>query len=116
MIHVMIASESAPSARMAARSTTARPVDQSVTGALPPRGWPRRSRTRPHACSLRTRCPPRPVALGVFGVEQRPADAFDELRCDVGIADIRRRHALLQLEGTAIVAERGGLVRRSVGH
>jgi len=40
---------------------------------------------------------------------------LDELRRDVGMADIRRRHALLQLERPTIVAERDGLACRSLG-
>jgi hypothetical protein len=51
----------------------------------------------------------------MVGVHERPADAFEELRRDVGIADIRRRHALLQLDRAPIVADLGGLVGRSIG-
>src|SRR5215210_3075431 len=99
-------------ARMAARSTTASPAGPGRARRVTTARKASSLSGAPAGGSLRRWRPPRLGALSVFGVEEGPADAFDELRCDMGIADIRRRHALLQLERAASVAGRGGLVRR----
>ena len=43
------------------------------------------------------------LALGPLGVGERPADAFDQLGREMGILNVGRVHALLQLKGKLII-------------
>src|SRR5215211_3247386 len=53
--------------------------------------------------------------LGLLRVGERPADAFDQLGREVGVADVGRAHALLELKGTSIVP-RWAVLGLAVGH
>src|SRR5215217_1287266 len=53
--------------------------------------------------------------LGLFRVSERPADAYDQLGRKVGVADVGRAHALLELKGTSIVP-RWAVLGLGVGH
>ncbi len=57
------------------------------------RAWRRDGCGRDRAPTLEPACGP----LRVLGVRERPADAFDQLRRHVRVAQVRRRHALFQL-------------------
>src|SRR5215218_5626804 len=53
--------------------------------------------------------------LRVLGIGERPAEALDQRCRSVRVAQIRGRHALLQLKRPAIAAERTGFVLVGLG-
>ena len=53
--------------------------------------------------------------LGFLRVGERPADAFDQLGREVGVADVGRAHARLELKGASIVP-RCAVLGLGVGH
>jgi len=54
--------------------------------------------------------------LGVLRVGERPADAFNQLRREVGVVDVGRADALFELKGTSVVAKGDAVLGVGVGH